>query len=80
MAFLADALNGRFHMKEGIQITAQVECHEEHEGGVWVPKRRTILKVIRRHRVRTNKQADLFAAPKKRKAASKKKKPKSPKK
>jgi hypothetical protein len=78
LAFLTDVLNGKFHMKEGTQITAEVECLEEHENGVWVPKRRTILKVIRRHR--RAKQADLFSKPKKKKGAAKKKKSGRPKK
>lgn len=68
LKFLNDSLNGKFKMKEGVQITAQVETIEEHEGGVWIPKRRTILKVIRRHRLFKNKgQSDLFDARKKRK-------------
>jgi hypothetical protein len=53
-------------MKEGVQITAQIEALEELEGGVWRPKRRTILKVLRKHRMLKNKgQRDLFADAKK---------------
>jgi hypothetical protein len=63
LEFLADALNGKFKFKEGVQITAQVETLEVLEGGVWVPKRRTILKVLRRHR--PPKQTDLFTPQKK---------------
>jgi len=61
-------------MKEGLQITAQIETLDEHEGGVWVPIRRTILKVTRRHRQYKNKgQSELFATPKKGKPTKKKK-------
>lgn len=73
--FLADALNGKFQFKEGVQITAEVETLEVLEGGVWVPKRRTILKVLRRHR--QPKQPDLFAHQKN--ARRKKGKPSAPK-
>ena len=75
LEFLADALNGKFKFKEGIQITAQVETLEVLEGGVWVPKRRTILKVLKRPR--QPKQADLFAQQKK--APRKKKQTAAPK-
>jgi hypothetical protein len=66
LKFLSDALCGTFKMKEGVQITAQIEALEELEGGVWRPKRRTILKVLRKHRMLKNKgQRDLFADAKK---------------
>jgi hypothetical protein len=50
--FLNAALNGtlRLGLKKGIQITAQIETKEEFEGGVWVQKRREIIKVVRVHR------------------------------
>ena len=81
LKFLDDALNGRFTMKEGVEITAEVETLEENEGGVWIPKRRSILKVLRRNKSKKDKgQPDLFAPAKKPKAASKKKKPSTPKK
>jgi hypothetical protein len=81
LKFLDDALNGRFTMKEGVEITTEVETLEENEGGVWIPKRRSILKVLRRNKSKKDKgQPDLFAPAKKPKAASKKKKPSTPKK
>jgi hypothetical protein len=58
-------------MKEGNQITANIEVHEVFEGGVWVPKDRFIDKVIRIHR--GPNESDLFSQPKKRKARKKKK-------
>lgn len=74
LKFLDDALNGKFKMKEGIQITAEVETIEGHEGGVWVPKRRTILKVIRRHKMYKNKgQSEFFLLPPKKPRRKKKK-------
>lgn len=75
LKFLSDVLNGKFKLKEGIQITAKVETLEALEGGVWVPKQRTILKVVRRHRMF---KPDLFSH-KKKKAPKKKKKAKAPK-
>jgi hypothetical protein len=75
LAFLSDVLHGKFHLKEGVQIVAEVETMEVLEGGVWIPKRRTILKVVRRYR--KQKQIDLFAQPKK--APRKKGKPATPK-
>jgi hypothetical protein len=75
LKFLSDVLSGKFKLKEGVQITAQVESIEEFEGGVWVPKRHTILKVIRRHR---QHKADLFSTSQK-KSTPKKKKPAGPK-
>jgi hypothetical protein len=78
LKFLDDALNGKFPMKEGVEITAEVETLEENEGGVWIPKRRSILKVLRRNK--SHKQPDLFTLPKKPKAGGGKKKPGTPKK
>ena len=75
LAFLNDVLNGTFPLREGVQITAEVETLEALEGGVWVPKRRTILKVLKRHR--KQKQPDLFSQQKK--APRKKSKPAAPK-
>ena len=73
--FLADSLNGKFKMKEGVQITAEVETLEQREGSVWVPTRRTVLKVLRRsHSLKNDGQQDLFARQKKRKFAGKKEK------
>jgi hypothetical protein len=77
LKFLDDALNGKFKMKEGVEITAEVETLEENEGGLWIPKRRSILKVLRRKK--SLKQRDLFAPGKKPKTGGKKK-PGSPKK
>ena len=77
LKFLNDALNGKFKMREGVEITAEVETLEENEGGLWIPKRRSILKVLRRKK--SNKQPDLFALAKKPKTGSKKK-PSAPKK
>jgi hypothetical protein len=77
--FLNAALHGRLHLglKQGIQITAQIETKEEFEGGVWVPKRREIIKVVRVHR--RPETEDLFAQPKKgKKGKSKPRHPKSP--
>jgi hypothetical protein len=75
LKFLSDALNGSFKMKEGVQITAEVESIEDLEGGIWIPQRRTILKVIQRHRfIKDKGQTDLFADSKKPKSARKKKK------
>lgn len=73
LKFLADALNGSFKMKEGVQILAEVETLEELEGGVWIPVRRTILKVKKRVRSFKDSQPDLFSETKKPKAARKKK-------
>jgi hypothetical protein len=78
LKFLSDALNGKFKLKEGVEITAKVETFEENEGGLWIPKRRSILKVL--HRKKSNKQPDLFSPAKKSKAEGKKKKSASPKK
>jgi hypothetical protein len=78
LKFLDDALNGKFKMKEGVEITAEVETLEENEGGLWIPKRRSILKVLRRKK--SLKQPDLFAPEKKPKTRGKKKKPGTPKK
>ena len=75
LAFLSDVLNGRFHLKEGVQIVAEVETLEVLEGGVWIPKRRTVLKVVRRHK--KQKQIDLFSQQKK--TPSKKRDPATPK-
>jgi hypothetical protein len=77
--FLNAALNGtlRLGLKKGIQITAQIETKEEFEGGVWVPKRREIIKVIRVHR--RPEPEDLFAQPKKgKKGKTKSRNPKNP--
>jgi hypothetical protein len=77
--FLNAALHGRLHLglKQGIQITAQIETKEEFEGGVWVPKRREIIKVVRVHR--RPEPEDLFAQPSKgKKGKSKPRNPKSP--
>lgn len=77
--FLDDLLHGRRHlgMKQGIQITAQVETKEEFEGGVWVPKHRDITKVVRVHKQLETE--DLFAQPKKsKKTKSKPRKTKKP--
>jgi hypothetical protein len=77
--FLGDALNGRLHLglKQGIQITAEIDTKEEFGGGVWIPKRREIIKVVRVHKkVETG---DLFAQPPKaKKSAKKARKPKKP--
>ncbi len=73
--FLGDVLNGKLHlgMKQGIQVTAQIETKEEFEGGVWAPKRREIIKVVRIHK--KTETDDLFAQPKKgKKSASKRRK------
>ncbi|MEA2893132.1 MAG: hypothetical protein QOI05_3925 [Bradyrhizobium sp.] len=78
--FLDDALHGRLHLglKQGIQITAQIETKEEFEGAVWIPKRREIIKVVRVHK-RAAETGDLFAQPKKpKKSTSKPRKPKNP--
>jgi hypothetical protein len=77
--FLDDVLHGRLHlgMKQGIQITAQIETREQFEGGVWVPKHRDIIKVVRVHK--KPEAEDLFAQPKKaKKSKSKPSKSKSP--
>lgn len=63
----------RLTLKAGIQITAKIDTFEVFEGGVWVPKRRSITKVVRIHRKRGQKQSDLFEQPKKRKPSKKKK-------
>lgn len=78
LKFLDDALNGKFKMKEGVEITAEVETLEENEGGLWIPRRRSILKVLRRKK--SLKQPDLFTPEKKPKTGGKKKKPGTPKK
>jgi hypothetical protein len=72
--FLGDLLSGRrrLPMKAGIQITVDIETHEAIEGGVWVPKRRVIVKVKRVHRER-ERESELFAQPKKRKRSKNKK-------
>jgi hypothetical protein len=81
LKFLDDALNGKFKLKEGVRVTAEVETLEENEGGIWVPKRRSILKVLRRYRNYKDKgQRELFCPPKKPKTAGNKKKAKRPKK
>ena len=71
--FLADLLAGRrkLAMKQGIQLTARIETYEQYEGGVWVPTKRFILKVIKVHKQR--KQLGLFSQPKKRPARKTKK-------
>jgi hypothetical protein len=71
--FLGDLLAGRrrMPMKEGIQITAEIEVHEIFEGQVWVPKQRFITRVVRVHA--KSKEPDLFSQPKKRKASKRKK-------
>lgn len=77
--FLDDLLRGRRHlgMKQGIQITAKIETKEEFEGGVWVPRHRDIIKVVRVHR--EPETEDLFAQPKKaKKAKTKSRKTKKP--
>ena len=77
--FLNAALNGtlRLGLKKGIQITAQIETKEEFEGGVWVQKRREIIKVVRVHR--QPEAEDLFAQPSQgKKGKSKPRNPKSP--
>ncbi|WP_441228613.1 hypothetical protein AB7813_24555 [Tardiphaga sp. 20_F10_N6_6] len=77
--FLDDLLRGRRHlgMKQGIQITAKIETKEEFEGGVWVPRHRDIIKVVRVHR--EPETEDLFAQPKKaKKAKTKSRKTKEP--
>lgn len=73
--FLDDVLAGRrrLPMKEGVQITAKIETHEEFEGQVWVAKNRYILKVVRIHQP-PKKQSDLFSQPVKGSAGKKKKK------
>lgn len=50
--FLDDLLTGkrRLTMKEGIQITAIVETDEVFDGGVWTPKQRHIIKVVKIHK------------------------------
>lgn len=69
--FRSEILSGKSRVKEGLRITAKVETHEELQGGVWIPKERHILKVLRRHR--STKHSDLFTpAPKKRKTRKKK--------
>jgi hypothetical protein len=70
--FLNDVLNGKLHLnlKQGIQITATIDTKEEFEGGVWVPKRREIIKVVRIHK--KTEPDDLFAPPKKSKKSAKK--------
>jgi hypothetical protein len=70
--FLNDGLHVRLHLglKQGIQITAEIDTKEEFEGGVWAPKRREITKIVRIHRkVETD---DLFAQPIKGKKGTKK--------
>jgi hypothetical protein len=70
--FLNAVLHGRLHLglKQGIQITAQIDTKEEFEGGVWVPKRREIIKVVRIHK--KAETGDLFAQSKKGKKGAKK--------
>jgi hypothetical protein len=70
--FLNDLLTGkhRLAMKEGIQITAEIETKEEFAGGVWIPKHREIVEVIRVHK--KPETADLFTQPKKKKTSKKK--------
>jgi hypothetical protein len=53
----------RLPMRAGIQLTAEIDTHEDFEGGVWVPKERHIVKVVRVHRKRP--EPDLFSEPKK---------------
>jgi hypothetical protein len=71
--FLAQIFLGRkrLSMKEGIQITADVETVEELTDGVWAPTKRFITKVKRIHK-KISKQADLFAPPKKKRSSKKK--------
>jgi hypothetical protein len=57
-------------LKQGIQITAQIDTKEEFEGAVWVPKRREITKVVRVHK--KAETGDLFAQPQQRKKSTKK--------
>ena len=66
--FLKGLLSGkrRIPMREGIQITAKIETHEEQQDGVWVVVARFIDEVVRVHRGKV--QSDLFAPPKKRKS------------
>lgn len=70
--FLKSLLSGRrkIPMKEGIQITALVDTHEENEGEVWVIKDREIVLIERVHRAID--QNDLFVPPKSKKAKRKK--------
>jgi len=72
--FLSQIFLGRKRvpMKEGIQMTADVETQEELIDGLWTITRRFIIKVKRMHR-KINRQADLFAQPKKRVSSRKKK-------
>jgi hypothetical protein len=73
--FLQDVLKGRAHLtlRAGIQITARIDTLEKFEGGVWIPKHRTITRVIKIHR--SKKQEDLFSQkPKKPKGRPRKKK------
>jgi hypothetical protein len=70
--FLNDVLHGRLRLalKQGIQITAQIDTKEEFEGAVWVPKRREITKVVRVHK--KAETGELFAQPRQRKKSTKK--------
>jgi hypothetical protein len=47
--FLVRALTGLepIPMRAGITMDVELETREEHEGGVWVPKERTVLRVLR---------------------------------
>lgn len=69
--FLTDLLSGKrsLAMKEGIELTAEIETHEELECGVWTIVDRHVTKVRRVHR--GSKEPDLFAHPKKRKPRKK---------
>jgi hypothetical protein len=71
--FVNDLLDGkrRLTMKEGIQITAKIETDEVFEGGVWTPKHRHLIKVVRVHN--QPRKADLFSQSKKPKARKAKK-------
>jgi hypothetical protein len=72
--FLAQIFLGRKRvpMKEGIQMTADIETQEEQIDGLWTITRRFITKIKRMHN-KVDKQSDLFAQPKKRVASRKKK-------
>ena len=71
--FLDDLLAGRrrLAMKAGIQVDAVIETQEVFKGKVWVPKQRSIVRVLRVHR--QPETPDLFSQPKKRAARKKSK-------
>jgi hypothetical protein len=59
----------RLPMKAGIQLTAHIDTQEVLEGGVWVPKERHIVKVVRVHR--RPPERDLFSGSQKSKRREK---------